>query len=1482
MNRLLSLLTTIALLINTLSILAVPVSAATVSDFVYQNYSVKYTVKSEKVQTKTIEITLKNTGKEAMYSWALGFDATGKISDLKGAEIYGNEETSYILRNTEKNFELAAGKSVVISYTLTGAKLATPKVFELMSYRVFAEEGFEAKLHRDDKKIETFEGGVTVTNTGETPIEAWALSFDANFEITKLASGKILNFEDKRYTISNTNRQKAIAPGESFEIAFSAKNSAGVTPKIENVTLTKVEITAKEYANVPQIEAWTEYEEGTLTLKWESSLPVGKFTLYESADDKTYTKRIELKNKFEYVYKYAFEKRYFKIVQTRDGITSESIAFVVEKTTDPVTGEVTFVSARPDADGDGLENYIEDILGTDREKADTDNDGLTDYEEVYLSGSDPLKYDSIKAGVSDANADADEDGLNTRREIQLGTNPLDEDSDYDGLDDGAEVNTHHTNPLKSDTDGDFIPDGDELALGLNPNSGATNGIPDNQRTTAQTIGKNSESLQYINSKSDTKFSLQITAAGLAENSISSGESGYAAVMNNPAIIGAIPVFSYTEGLTVSEVTISAEIGASNLANTVGTYAEINPEFEGIKRLNFFRYFEEINTLLPVETTFDVSKNMMYTKTDELGTYCIMDMEIWLDSLGGAELLEAVQAESEPETEPETEPEQQTMRAFSAANLTLQSKVDVLPLEATMAVSPVLPGEKEAAAESLANDDYDVIFLTDNSISNVGYINLASNYIKANGKNLTTVFIEDFYDQTEGLLNGKFDMSAEILKVLESENYNRNRKTHIILMVNHENIASRGLTSQKLNNKLGELSDKKPYISIVTNLTEYDEEKYFAEIKNITNGFTINTEPLLYNRVAVVRALLNHLNISITQIKFITSVDLVPLPQNFDSIYIQDVYNTGIGENSTDYDKDGLLDYYEIAFFSDLINFSNPEPFPTLERCASNQNLVCVEEGLSRFMDTHTPGPDLVYHLSQIPILPINSDPTKSDGDYDGISDVKEHNLYNDKVRLTLSNTQHVDYIQAKWKDDKEIFSYEQDFKMNFSWFYEKNAGNKIEFNDDLSLSSIIFAGLAYHTSEIDISGGKVSDYVSDSSKEYYYAMDGKNVYPKQKLPDIMREFGFNDVETVNLRNCTDTNNIYYTDNDLIQYDIGIRDISEYKPEGYTGSRDKLVSIFVRGTHGTEEWMSNFDIGNTDEWTGQDDWTTKANHKGFDVAATRALKEIKNYLSQNQINTSNSVIWLAGHSRGGAVSGIISAYLIDLGYTVYSYNFATPNQVENNRDVYTNTKMPSQYDGIYNIVNADDLVPQLPLESWGFTKYGETRPLMSFTLEDEQEWIIKGVETDNPIDFKEYQISTNPSVEDTIESFNKISNTRNGCYINDGNEEKELDLYKQGYISELTNDYPTLVDFYDLYDFIYKDEVYLLDQKQVITLHQKPILFMQILGIACSSDFKIQYRFLEKSYSSNFYVDQTDKMMLFAIKSGIMNPHFVDAYIILNE
>jgi alpha-tubulin suppressor-like RCC1 family protein/formylglycine-generating enzyme required for sulfatase activity len=73
--------------------------------------------------------------------------------------------------------------------------------------------------------------------------------------------------------------------------------------------------------------------------------------------------------------------------------------------------------------------------------------------------------------------DRDADGLtdsvetNTRMYVSAnntGTDPLDFDSDDDGLKDGEEVVTYGTNPLSADTDSDGAPDGVEVAAGTNP------------------------------------------------------------------------------------------------------------------------------------------------------------------------------------------------------------------------------------------------------------------------------------------------------------------------------------------------------------------------------------------------------------------------------------------------------------------------------------------------------------------------------------------------------------------------------------------------------------------------------------------------------------------------------------------------------------------------------------------------------------------------------------------------------------------------------------------------------------------------------------------------------------------------------------------------------------------------------------------------------------------------------------------------------
>ena len=97
-----------------------------------------------------------------------------------------------------------------------------------------------------------------------------------------------------------------------------------------------------------------------------------------------------------------------------------------------------------DRDGDGLTNYDEDtIYGTDPDDIDTDDDQINDGDEINIYGTDPLSVDS------------DNDGLEDGREILVNnTDPLDSDTDDDGLLDGDEVDIHRTNPLVPDPDAD--------------------------------------------------------------------------------------------------------------------------------------------------------------------------------------------------------------------------------------------------------------------------------------------------------------------------------------------------------------------------------------------------------------------------------------------------------------------------------------------------------------------------------------------------------------------------------------------------------------------------------------------------------------------------------------------------------------------------------------------------------------------------------------------------------------------------------------------------------------------------------------------------------------------------------------------------------------------------------------------------------------------------------------------------------------------
>jgi hypothetical protein len=72
---------------------------------------------------------------------------------------------------------------------------------------------------------------------------------------------------------------------------------------------------------------------------------------------------------------------------------------------------------------------------------------------------------------SDGSQDPDKDGLDNFEEFLSSTSPHVSDTDQDGISDAEEVNVYKTNPTNSDTDADLLPDGWEIEHSLDPDSG---------------------------------------------------------------------------------------------------------------------------------------------------------------------------------------------------------------------------------------------------------------------------------------------------------------------------------------------------------------------------------------------------------------------------------------------------------------------------------------------------------------------------------------------------------------------------------------------------------------------------------------------------------------------------------------------------------------------------------------------------------------------------------------------------------------------------------------------------------------------------------------------------------------------------------------------------------------------------------------------------------------------------------------------------
>ena len=132
----------------------------------------------------------------------------------------------------------------------------------------------------------------------------------------------------------------------------------------------------------------------------------------------------------------------------------------------------------------------------------------------------------------------------------------------------------------------------------------------------------------------------------------------------------------------------------------------------------------------------------------------------------------------------------------------------------------------------------------------------------------------------------------------------------------------------------------------------------------------------------------------------------------------------------------------------------------------------------------------------------------------------------------------------------------------------------------------------------------------------------------------------------------------------------------------------LIAVAVCGGNYQREWMSNFTV---------DDGIR---HKGFSNAAELVENRIYGYIGRRKLYGQKIKIWVVGFSRAGAVANMVGADLYDSELVppedLFVYTFAAPN---------TTRRVEHEYPNIFNIVGKMDVVPKVPLDGWGYQRYG---------------------------------------------------------------------------------------------------------------------------------------------------------------------------------
>lgn len=959
-----------------------------------EGYDVQYNITKSWDTGVEGNIVITNNSDAPIEAWTLSFDSNFTINNLWDGRVLENNGTSYKIAAEMWTNPVQPNGSMTIGFV--GSKAADVEAL-LSNFRlteVIIGEGMPVTpIDPPEEKIEITANAEYNEETDNVTVSWITNNPDGTFDILMSADGK--NFTSVG-TVENAS-EFVYTPATDFD-AYHFKVVQTVGEQTAESNVVSVVKSAEDIAI--SAEAVYDEESGSITVKWTTNKPNGTFDVLMSSDGESFTSVGTVENAAEFVYTPdEFDTLYFKVKQTAGAKTAESNVVSVVYTVD--------WSDKTDTDNDGLPDvYEKHYFETDPENADTDGDGLPDGYEVYYLGTDPKKADSDDNGVSDSDEDFDNDGLNNLREYELGTDPNNADSDSDGLSDSDEVNTYNTDPLKYDTDADGISDGDEIALGLDPNSASTDGVPDSERTFVQHIGADSENLAAVNTDENPfKVSIDITAAGVAANNLVSHESGYSNAIRNDAILGITPEFIYTDGLKVEDVVINFDVSESAVANTNGKYTSLSDEFVGIKRLNVFKFFEDTNMLLPIETFHDVENNRVYTHVDELGTYCLMDMEVWLEGLDIAP--EEADANAANEAVPMLFSAMTYSEEAENTENVENTEEDQKYLDVVLIAYPnkSLLDETKSELKTTCKSIFEQAEI-DNIDARIFFVSFLGNSIETPDGN---IYVSN-YEEAEEIINRHMGITSALSEnsyaLYKALNYSANncvpqfrensdRFCFVIDVCGYPRVDSGIGAIAKFNENNVRLSFS--YNANNINTLNYTMLSSGACEAAVIGGGRYNFEDFIIreifgeheNEYPIISAVgWKRINLDEPITKECRDFSFVV--KTNPSLRYDIIKNNKLADT----DGDELYDFEEIMFETeediDLITFdaSDNVILPNFEDCTGalpwNRRIFYVEEGLRRYADVAK-----FQDLYKLRILPIKSDPTNKDSDGDDIEDEEE-------------------------------------------------------------------------------------------------------------------------------------------------------------------------------------------------------------------------------------------------------------------------------------------------------------------------------------------------------------------------------------------------------------------------------------------------------------------------------------------------------------